>query len=55
MARFIRPAELASYARRAGCALVEMTGLVYNPLTGAFRLAADDVDVNYLAAFRRDG
>lgn len=53
--RFIRPAELASFARRGGCALVEMTGLVYNPLTGAFRLAADDVDVNYLAAFRRDG
>jgi 2-polyprenyl-6-hydroxyphenyl methylase/3-demethylubiquinone-9 3-methyltransferase len=52
--RFVRPAELAGFARRVGCALVETTGLVYNPLTGVFRLAPDDVDVNYMAAFRRE-
>ena len=51
--RFVRPAELAAFARRAGADLVEMIGLVYNPLTRTFRLARNDVDVNYLAAFRR--
>ena len=53
--RFVRPAELAGYARRADCVLVETMGLVYNPLTRTFRLAPDDIDVNYLAAFRRNG
>jgi len=53
--RFVRPAELAGYARRAGADLVEMIGLVYNPLTKTFRLVPGDVDVNYLAAFRRHG
>jgi 2-polyprenyl-6-hydroxyphenyl methylase/3-demethylubiquinone-9 3-methyltransferase len=53
--RFVRPAELAAYARRAGAELVDIIGLAYNPLTRAFRLAPNDVDVNYLAAFRRHG
>lgn len=52
--RFVRPAELASHARRARCTLVAMTGLVYNPLARTFRLDARDTDVNYFAAFRRD-
>jgi len=51
--RFVRPAELAAHARRAGAELVEIIGLVYNPLARTFRLARNDVDVNYLAAFRR--
>jgi 2-polyprenyl-6-hydroxyphenyl methylase/3-demethylubiquinone-9 3-methyltransferase len=53
-ARFVRPAELAAHARRSHCALVAMCGLVYHPLTQAFRLDERDTDVNYLAAFRRD-
>jgi 2-polyprenyl-6-hydroxyphenyl methylase/3-demethylubiquinone-9 3-methyltransferase len=52
--RFVRPAELAAFARPADCTLIETMGLVYNPLTGVFRLAPDDVDVNYMAAFRRE-
>ena len=52
-ARFIRPSELARHARQAGAEPAGMTGLVYNPLSRSFRLAADDVDVNYLAAFAR--
>ncbi len=51
--RFVRPAELAGYARRAGLDLVETIGLVYNPFTRTFRLVRGDTDVNYLAAFRR--
>ncbi len=53
--RFLRPSELAGFARRAGAAVVEMIGLVYNPLTRTFRLVPGDVDVNYLIAFRRHG
>ena len=49
-ARFVRPAELAAHARRAGLDLAAMTGVAYNPLTRAFALAAD-ASVNYIAAF----
>ena len=52
-ARFIRPSELDAYCRRAGLVMDAITGLVYNPLTRRYRLDADDVDVNYLAAARR--
>jgi 2-polyprenyl-6-hydroxyphenyl methylase/3-demethylubiquinone-9 3-methyltransferase len=52
-AKFIRPSELASAARRAGLEHAAITGLVYNPLTREYRLAERDVDVNYLVAFRR--
>ena len=49
-ARFIRPAELAAYARRAGLNLAAMTGVAYNPLTRAFALESA-TSVNYIAAF----
>ncbi len=51
--KFLRPAELASYARHAGLDLVDMTGLTYNPITRRYRLSQADVSVNYLAAFRK--
>ena len=54
-ARFVRPAELAGHARRAGLDLVETIGLVYNPFTKVFALERGDTDVNYFAAFRRHG
>jgi 2-polyprenyl-6-hydroxyphenyl methylase/3-demethylubiquinone-9 3-methyltransferase len=50
--KFIRPSELAAWARAAGLALVDLTGISYNPLTRSFRLAAD-VSVNYLAHCKR--
>lgn len=50
--RFIRPAELARYARRAGLELAAMTGMTYNPLTRVYRLLPD-TSVNYLAAYRK--
>jgi len=53
--RFLRPSELAAFARRAGLSLVATRGMTYNPLTRTYRLV-DDLSVNYLAAFvRRDG
>lgn len=51
-ARFIRPAELARYARRAGLDLHAMAGMTYNPLTRVYRIEAD-TSVNFLAAFRK--
>jgi 2-polyprenyl-6-hydroxyphenyl methylase/3-demethylubiquinone-9 3-methyltransferase len=50
--RFLKPAEVARHARRAGLDLVEMIGMTYRPLTRSYRLAPD-TSVNYLAAFRR--
>lgn len=51
--KFIRPAELSTYARSAGLELVEMLGLTYNPITRRYRLTPGDVSVNYLVAFRK--
>ncbi len=51
--KFIRPSELAASARRSGLEAVEISGMTYNPITRRYRLEPRDVDVNYLAAFRR--
>lgn len=51
--KFIRPSELASWLRSAGLELVDMTGMVYNPLTRRYRLNRRDVDVNYLIHARK--
>lgn len=37
-AKFIQPAELASYARTAGLEIKQITGIHYNPLTQQFTL-----------------
>ena len=51
-AKFLRPAELAAFARHAGLDLTELIGMTYNPLTKIYRLEPD-TSVNYLAAFRK--
>jgi len=51
--KFLRPAEVARFARAAGLELARMTGMTYNPLSKRYRLDPSDVSVNYLAAFRR--
>ena len=50
--RFIRPAELARYARAAGLTLAGLAGIELNPFTGRVALTAD-VAVNYLAHFTK--
>jgi len=50
--KFIRPSELAAWARAAGLDLRDVTGMSYNPLTRAFSLSTNPA-VNYLAQFRR--
>jgi len=51
-ARFIQPAELDAWGRRAGLELRDVTGLHFSPLGETFRLGGN-VDVNYLAHFVR--
>ncbi len=52
--KFIRPSELARWARAAGLELRDLTGVAYNPFTRSFRLSSN-TDVNYLAHFSRPG
>jgi 2-polyprenyl-6-hydroxyphenyl methylase / 3-demethylubiquinone-9 3-methyltransferase len=51
-ARFIRPSQLAQWARDAGLTLEEARGMEYNPLTRRYWLSAD-TSVNYLLACRK--
>jgi 2-polyprenyl-6-hydroxyphenyl methylase/3-demethylubiquinone-9 3-methyltransferase len=51
-ARFIKPSELARYARDAGLQVDQLKGMEYNPLTRRYWLSAR-TDVNYLVACRR--
>ena len=51
-AKFLKPAELAQFARRAGLVASASTGVAYNPFAKTFRLV-DDPAVNYMMAFRR--
>jgi 2-polyprenyl-6-hydroxyphenyl methylase/3-demethylubiquinone-9 3-methyltransferase len=51
-AKFIRPSELAAFARAAGLEAGELKGMTYNPFTRTYSLGKD-VDVNYLWHFRK--
>ena len=51
-ARFIRPSELARWARDSGLSQHESRGMAYNPLTRRYALSGD-TSVNYLVACRR--
>lgn len=46
-AKFIKPSELAAWARKADLTLESQVGMSYNPITQHYRLG-DDVSVNYL-------
>ncbi|HET9763962.1 MAG TPA: bifunctional 2-polyprenyl-6-hydroxyphenol methylase/3-demethylubiquinol 3-O-methyltransferase UbiG, partial [Casimicrobiaceae bacterium] len=52
-ARFLKPSELAAFARRARLEPDATIGMTYNPLSKRYRLE-NDVSVNYIASFRRD-
>jgi 2-polyprenyl-6-hydroxyphenyl methylase/3-demethylubiquinone-9 3-methyltransferase len=45
--KFIKPSELAGYARQADLKPQNVSGLIYHPLKGAFQLSKSDLDVNY--------
>jgi 2-polyprenyl-6-hydroxyphenyl methylase/3-demethylubiquinone-9 3-methyltransferase len=46
--RFVRPDELGTALTRAGLALTDTTGMIYDPLADEWRLGRD-TDVNYFA------
>ena len=52
-AKFIRPSELASFARNAALDVRDITGMTYNPFTQIYKLGKN-VDVNYLMHCQRD-
>jgi 2-polyprenyl-6-hydroxyphenyl methylase/3-demethylubiquinone-9 3-methyltransferase len=49
---FIKPSELSQSARASGLELQGMVGISYNPVSKTFSLGKD-IDVNYIAAFKR--
>jgi 2-polyprenyl-6-hydroxyphenyl methylase/3-demethylubiquinone-9 3-methyltransferase len=51
--RFIKPSELARWARGSGLRTDEMIGMTYNPVTKIYRLQPD-CGVNYLLRCTRD-
>jgi 2-polyprenyl-6-hydroxyphenyl methylase/3-demethylubiquinone-9 3-methyltransferase len=51
-ARFIKPSELARYARDAGLELADLAGIQYDPFTRKSALTPD-TSVNYLVHFTR--
>jgi 2-polyprenyl-6-hydroxyphenyl methylase / 3-demethylubiquinone-9 3-methyltransferase len=50
--KFIRPSELAGYARSADLRLLDTRGMEYNPITRRYWLSAD-TSVNYLFATQK--
>ncbi len=46
-AKFIKPAEISHWLRESDLALMDITGMTYNPVTNIYCLSAN-VDVNYL-------
>jgi 2-polyprenyl-6-hydroxyphenyl methylase / 3-demethylubiquinone-9 3-methyltransferase len=45
--KFIRPSELAGHVRALGLTPENISGLVYDPVRGDFRISETDVGVNY--------
>ncbi len=48
-ARFIKPAELAAFARDAGLNVEQLIGMTYNPLSKVYALGSD-TSVNYIVS-----
>lgn len=49
--KLIRPSELKAWANASGLQHVRSASLMYNPLTGNFKVAYDKEDMNYMAHF----
>ncbi|MEX2132291.1 MAG: bifunctional 2-polyprenyl-6-hydroxyphenol methylase/3-demethylubiquinol 3-O-methyltransferase UbiG [Pseudohongiellaceae bacterium] len=52
--KFIKPSELAHWCRDAALDLCDQIGMGYNPVTRKYSMQPD-LDVNYLAVYRRAG
>jgi 2-polyprenyl-6-hydroxyphenyl methylase / 3-demethylubiquinone-9 3-methyltransferase len=51
--KFVKPSELARGVRGIDFSVSDLTGLVFDPLKGEFRLSTDDVGVNYFMTATR--
>lgn len=51
-ASYIKPSELAGWARQAGLQLITSKGIKYNPLNQHFSIS-DDISVNYISIFKK--
>ena len=51
--KLIRPEELKAWNQASGLDFSRFASLIYNPFTGRFKVAADVVDVNYMAHFTK--
>lgn len=51
-ASFIKPSELAAWARQAGLVLQDSRGIEYNPLSQSFSMT-NDISVNYICVFKK--
>ncbi len=49
--KFLRPSELAAAIRPNSLTPTNLTGMVYNPISGKWLLSYDDINVNYLMSF----
>ena len=52
-ARFIKPSELATFARMASLSPVDIKGITYRPISRHFGLS-NDTSINYMMACRRE-
>jgi 2-polyprenyl-6-hydroxyphenyl methylase/3-demethylubiquinone-9 3-methyltransferase len=52
-ARFIKPSELATFARAASLLTVDIKGITYRPISKHFGLS-NDTSINYMMACRRE-
>ncbi|ORU93152.1 MAG: bifunctional 3-demethylubiquinol 3-O-methyltransferase/2-polyprenyl-6-hydroxyphenol methylase [Cycloclasticus sp. symbiont of Poecilosclerida sp. N] len=51
-ASFIKPSELALWARQAGLELIDSRGIEYNPIKRSFSMT-HDISVNYICVFKK--
>jgi 2-polyprenyl-6-hydroxyphenyl methylase/3-demethylubiquinone-9 3-methyltransferase len=51
--KFLRPSELVGQLANAKLQTTDLTGLVFNPLSGAFELRKNDLAVNYMLTAKR--
>jgi 2-polyprenyl-6-hydroxyphenyl methylase / 3-demethylubiquinone-9 3-methyltransferase len=52
--KLIRPGEIKTWAGQNRLGFIQAASLIYNPLTGDFKLDLDREDVNYLLKFQKD-
>lgn len=51
--KFVKPSELSRMLRDTSFKVTDISGLIYNPINGAFALDARDLDVNYILTSTR--